>query len=151
HLADCVSCRVLVEELRRDLPSRSELRPEAVPDSRAWPVWVGAKASPARFGEIWWTSQAIGKSQGPTGRILLLILSDLWEEERQSWCDVVPLSTDIENATSVDFLLSRGDTNMQVPWRVCFRFQTVASPEVLDTRIGALTASGHAEIERVLA
>lgn len=151
HLADCVSCRVLVEELRRDLPSRSELRPQAVPDSTTWPAWAGAKARPARFGEIWWTSQRLGTPSESTGRILLLILSDLWEEERQSWCDVVPLSTDIENATSVDFLLSRGDTDVQVPWRVCFRFQTVARPEALDTRIGALTASGYAEIQRVLA
>src|SRR5207249_3332358 len=94
HLADCVSCRVLVEELRRDLPNRVELRSQALPKSAAWSFWEGVKASSPKFGEIWWTSQAIGKSSRPVRRILLLILSDLWEEERQSWCDVVPLSTD---------------------------------------------------------
>ena len=150
HLKNCLSCRVLVEELRRDLSTRVPLHVPTLPDSHSWPRWEGVKAEAVNFGDIWWSAEALGQSVEPALRVPLLLLSDAWEEGAQSWFDVVPLSSDIENATSLDFVLLRGDTDLQVPWRVCLRLQTIASREALDTRIGALTTVGRTAVKRVL-
>jgi hypothetical protein len=69
----------------------------------------------------------------------------------RSWFDVVPLSTDIENSTSLDWVLQRSDTDRAVPWRVLLRYQTVAERNALETRIGTLTAVGRSTLEEVLA
>src|SRR5262249_22065397 len=86
----------------------------------------------------------------PVRRFSTLVLSDAWEERGRFWCDVVPLSTDIENATSVDLLLRRGDTNIGVPWRVLFRYQTVAAIRQLEQSIGSLTEEGRAVVRAAL-
>jgi len=80
----------------------------------------------------------------------LLILSNPWCEKQRSWVEVVPLATDVENATSLDLVLYRDDTDIRVPWRVLFRNQTIAETNELDTRIGELTATGRAIVQSAL-
>jgi hypothetical protein len=142
---------VLVEELRRDLSNRLPLRATGHPDPLSWPRWEEAESDNVNFGEIWWSRHTLGNTLEPAVRVPLLAVSDAWEESGRQWLDVVPLSTDIENATSVDFVLLRGDTDLKVPLRVCLRLQTVASRSALDTRIGRLTASGRTAIQLVMA
>jgi hypothetical protein len=78
------------------------------------------------------------------------VLSEVSEEKNQSWCEVVPLLTDIENATSLDLVLVRSETSMDVPWRVALRHQTVANIRDLGARIGCLTEPGRAIVQKVL-
>jgi hypothetical protein len=83
-------------------------------------------------------------------RILMLLLSDVWEENGRSWCDVVPVSTDIENATSLDLVLARADTDVGIPWRILLRSQTVASVANVGARIGCLTQSGKVLLRQAI-
>jgi hypothetical protein len=72
-------------------------------------------------------------------------------EGGRSWAHIVPLSTDIENATSLDLLLGDADTDLAVPWRALLRYQTVAERSDFDSRIGTLTPTGRGMLEQVLA
>jgi hypothetical protein len=152
HLRECRPCQLLAEELRRDLPLRRQLRVPRIPLADSWPRWHEAKPSSPVFGDIWWNAKSVGGSDyNPTARVPLLVLSDLWEERDRSWLEVVPLSTDIENATSLDLVLHRSDTDLQVPWRALLRYQTVSERDELDGRIGKLTETGRAVVQDVLA
>jgi len=62
----------------------------------------------------------------------------------------VPLSSDVESATSVDVVMRRSDTDMNIPWCVLFRHQTTAEIGDLESRIGRLTDRGKALIANVL-
>src|SRR5574341_1059312 len=86
HLRECRPCQLLVEELRRDLPLRRQLRVPRIPLADSWPRWHEAKPSSPVFGDIWWNAKSVGGSDyNPTARVLLLVLSDLWEERDRSW------------------------------------------------------------------
>ena len=149
HLQECRPCRLLVEELRRESHS-PELIASGVPQPESWPRWRETRPLSPAFGEIWWSTQFREPDSDPTGRVLLLILSDPWTEKSRSWVEVVPLATDIENATSLDLVLTRGDTDMNVPWRVLFRYQTIVERDEIDSRIGDLTATGRVIIKDAL-
>jgi hypothetical protein len=80
---------------------------------------------------------------------MMLVISDIWHEYDHAWCEVVPLSTNFENATSLAFLLSRGATTLGVSFRVSLRYQTTADSSTLLTRIAALTDEGRAVLRDV--
>ena len=149
HLPDCRACQMLVDELQRE--RRPQLHPSRVAYVTSWPNWSEAEAETAGFAEIWWTSDSIGSTHGRVPRVPALVISDAWKEAERSWCEVVPLSTDTENATSLDLFLSRSDTDLNVPWRVLFRYQTVVEMDELDSRIGKLTQAGRGAVEAALA
>ena len=152
HLRECRPCQLLVEELRRDLPLRRQLSVPHIPLADSWPRWHEAKSPSPVFGDIWWSAKSVGGSDyNLTARVPLLALSDLWEERDRCWLEVVPLSADIENATSLDLVLRRSDTDLEVPWRAFLRYQTVAERDELDGRIGKLTETGRAVVQDVLA
>jgi hypothetical protein len=148
HLPACLPCQLLVEELRRT--PRPRLQP-SMPKANVWPCWPEAKPSSPSFGDIWWTTESLGATGKSVTRVLVLLVSDAWEESGRSWCDIVPLSTDIENATSVDLLIQRTDTDLGIPWRMLSRYQTIANIRDLGARIGALTRSGREIVEKALA
>jgi hypothetical protein len=81
----------------------------------------------------------------------VVVISDAWQEAGRSWCEVVPLSSDIENATSLDLILRRSDTDLDVPRRALLRYQTVVEMDELDSRIGKLTEAGKGLVHNVLA
>jgi hypothetical protein len=148
HLPTCLPCQVLVEELQRE--GRPQLRPARLPKPDIWPHWREAEQTPVAFGEIRWTTASLPTTRTPVSRVSVLVLSNLWEEKGCLWCDVVPVSTDIENSTSLDLTLRRSDTNMGIPLRVLFRYQTVADARHLDHSIGSLTQEGGAVVRDAL-
>jgi mRNA-degrading endonuclease toxin of MazEF toxin-antitoxin module len=147
HLEACVPCRLLVEDLRRQprvLLDRKHLA------SKEWPHWRTTKPAVPQFGEIWWTARVRSEEELPLERLLIVVISDVWKERGHSWCDVVPLTSDIENATSLDMLLSRDDNDLYVPWRALLRHQIVAETMDLDSRIGSLTDDCKAVVRQAL-
>jgi len=149
HLLECRACQVLVEELGRE--RRPQLHLSRVPNVDSWPHWREAEAPLAGFGEIWWTADSIGSAHALVPRVPVLVISDVWQEAGRSWCEVVPLSADTENATSLDLILRRTDTDLEVPWRALLRYQTVVEMRELDSRIGRLTDAGQGVVHAVLA
>jgi hypothetical protein len=147
HLTECLPCRLLVEELRREARPQLQLSRLSRPD--AWPHWRETEQTSVTFGEI---RLAPGPSTATNtlGRVPVLVLSDTWEEKGNTWCEVVPLLTDIENATSLDIVLHRNDTDLEVPWRVPLRGQTIANVRALGAPIGCLIESGRKIVERAL-
>jgi hypothetical protein len=143
HLAECRPCQLVVERIRGDLPNRRQVSSAPPPKLGSWPQWHSTRDASPGFCELWW-SMPLGTDTAPDEpRVALLVLSNLWDEMGQSWCEVVPVSTDIENATSLDVILHRGDTDLGVPWRAMLRYQTVAERNVLDSRFGVLTEQGR--------
>ncbi len=139
HLTECLPCRLLVEELRRE--ARPQLQSSRLPRPDAWPHWREIERSSVAFGEIRWAS---GPSTAITvGRVPVLVLSDIWEEKGNTWCEIVPLLTDIENATSLDIVLHRNETDLEIPWRVPLRGQTIANVRALGAPIGCLLERGR--------
>jgi hypothetical protein len=149
HLPECRPCQLLVEELRRE--RRPPLRPSRVPDVGSWRHWCEIKEQSAAFGEIWWTIGLPKSLETAMTRVPVLVLSNVWHEKGSSWCEVAPLSTDFERATSLDLILRWSETDMEVPWRVLLRYQTIAELCDLDTRMGKLTEEGHAVVQDALA
>jgi hypothetical protein len=147
HLTECRPCQILVDELRRD--KRPSLRPTNQPAADSWPRWSEAKEAAPRFGELWWTASSLESSR-ELPKIPVLVLSETWLEEGHQWCEVVPLSTDIESATSLDLVMRRSETDMNVPWCVLMRYQTTAEISALESRIGRLTERGKALIADVV-
>jgi hypothetical protein len=80
----------------------------------------------------------------------LLILTDSWLDHGQRWVDVVPLATDSENASTLDWLLERSDTDVGVPWRAILRYQQIVERQALDSCFGTLSAQGIAALHDVL-
>jgi len=62
----------------------------------------------------------------------------------------VPLLTDIENATSLDVVLHRTETDLEIPWRVPLRGQTIANVRALGAAIGCLTEPGRKIVQAAL-
>ena len=149
HLPECRSCQILVDDLQRDL--RPQLRLSQLPSADSWPQWLETQETSAAFGQIWWTTDLPPTAKERMARAPVLVMTDMWQEKDRSWCDVVPLFTDIENATSLDLVLLRIDTDLGVPWRTLLRYQTVVEMEELDARIGELTDSGRNLVRHVLA
>ena len=102
------------------------------------------------MGDVWWTRLAPGDGQNRAICLLVLVVSDLWKEKGESWCDVIPLKSDVENATSLDLTLFPSDTDLNVPWRVLLRRQTVASSRDLSARVGELTVGGLGIVQKAL-
>lgn len=148
HLPLCRPCQLLVEELRRE--GRPQLRLSRLPKSEAWPRWIEAEPASPAFGDIRWTGDSLRTTSTLVTRVQVLVMSDVWEEKGGSWCEVVPLLTDIENATSLDLVLARSENTMAVPWRVLLRYQTIANIRDLGARIGCLTEPGRASVQKAL-
>src|SRR5882672_12140013 len=122
HLLKCLPCQILVDELRRD--ERPSFRSANLPPADSWPHWTEVKEPAPRFGDIWWTVSSV-ESGRELPRIPVLVFSDTWREKGHSWCELVPLSSDVENATSLDLVMLRSDTDMNVPWCAFLRNQTI--------------------------
>ena len=148
HLSKCRPCQVLVEELRRD--SRPSLHPANLPKPESWPRWNETHQAAPTCGEIWWTRQSLGSADDDLPRVPVLVISEVWPEKGSSWCELVPLSSDIENATSLDLVMLRSDTDMNVRWRALLRHQTIGATSDLETRIGQLTAQGETLVKNVI-
>jgi len=148
HLPKCRPCQLLVEELRREKRPRLSRAPFV----ESWPRWTETRDAAPAFGDIWWTSSESPEAQISIGfRIVVLVVSDVWQEHGRLWCEVVPLSTNVEDATSLDVVLLRRDTDTEVPWTVLLRNQMIAEVRDLDTRFGRLTDPGQALIRDVVA
>ncbi|SRR6266487_804427 len=150
HLRECQPCRILVEELRRDATNREPLR-LSIPPATQWPRWNESATKFAAYGEIWWSAWVPEGEALPGRRVPLLVASHPWKEHGDTWFEVVPLSSDVENATAVDLQLLATDTNLGVPWRALFRYQTIVRQQQLDARIGQLTDGGRSLIDEVVA
>lgn len=148
HLQECVPCQLLIDELRQH--SRAELDSSKYPKSESWPRWKESRPPFPRFGEIWWTSDSLKTRDLAIVRLLVAIVSEAWEERGKSWCDVVPLMSDIENATSLDLVLSRESNTLRVPWRMLLRYQTVMEVNDLGFRVGSMTSEGATVIQQAL-
>src|SRR5690242_20420704 len=82
HLTECLPCRLLVEELRREARPQLQLSRLSRPD--AWPHWRETEQTSVTFGEI---RLAPGPSTATNtlGRVPVLVLSDTWEEKGNTW------------------------------------------------------------------
>ena len=148
HLLECLSCQLLVAKLKAE--PRLTLRAKQMTTTFEWPQWSESSEECPKLGDVWWTRLAPGGGKSHAIRLLVLIVSDLWKEKEESWCDVIPLKTDVENATSLDLLLFPSDTDLNAHWRVLLRRQTVASSRDLSARVGALKVSGLGILQKAL-
>lgn len=147
HLSQCRSCQILVDQLRRE--KRPPLRPRNLPSADSWPRWTEVKDASPQFGDIWWTSSSL-RSARDLQRIPVLVFSEPWHEQGHTWCEAVPLSSDVENATSLDLVMLHTDSDINVPWRALLRHQTIVDTGDLESRIGRVTTQGQALLRDVL-
>lgn len=148
HLHECLSCQLLVAKLKAE--QRPVLRAGQIRSTSEWPQWVESRGISPQLGDVWWTRLAPGGGKSSAIRLLVLVVSDLWKDKGDSWCDVIPLKSDVENATSLDLTLSPSDTDLNVSWRALLRRQTVASSRDLSARVGALTIGGLGILQKAL-
>lgn len=148
HLHECIPCQLLVARLKAE--HRPILRAKQMTTRFEWPQWDESREEFPKMGDVWWTRLAPGGGKSHAMRLLVLVVSDLWKEKAESWCDVIPLKSDVENATSLDLLLFPSDTDLNAPWRVLLRRQTVASSRDLSARVGALTVGGLGILQKAL-
>jgi hypothetical protein len=150
HLAECASCRALVNELAATAGERADariaLRLSAQHRRRA-PVLTTMAPRDVTAGQIWWlTAETVDQ------RLSVLVLAAVLENGgSEPLIDVAPLWTDEDNATSADLLLNESDSTTGVRWRVAFRRQTLVHRASLDALAGTLTASGQALLNEALA
>jgi predicted anti-sigma-YlaC factor YlaD len=149
HLAECASCRALVDQLAATTSERADaqvvLRLIAQRQRRDT---LTANMTPheVKAGQIWWlTTETLDQ------RLPVLIVAVVQEDDSEPLIDVAPLWTDEDNATPADLLLNESDSTIGVRWRVAFRRQTLVARASLDTLVGRLTASGQALLNEALA
>jgi hypothetical protein len=151
HLSTCLPCQILLDQLTTQVHSRVPLKlSPTLTERHDWPRWHELVTSSPAFGDIWLTSLRREEETAEVSRIPLLVLSNPWEEGGRMWIEVVPISNDIEDATALDAVLSRGDTDLEVPWRAILRHQSVAQRDDLGTCIGRLTSRGKAFLQDVV-
>jgi hypothetical protein len=148
HLHECLSCQLLVAKLKAE--HRPILGAGQIHSASAWPQWAESREVFPKLGDVWWTRLASGAGKTSAIRLLVLVVSDLWKDKGDSWCDVIPLKSDVENATSLDLTLFPSDTDLNVSWRALLRRQTVASSRDLSARVGALTVGGLGIVQKAL-
>jgi hypothetical protein len=148
HLHECIPCQLLLARLKAE--QRPIMRAKQMTTRFEWPQWDESREECPKMGDVWWTCLAPGGGKSRAMRLLVLVVSDLWKEKAESWCDVIPLKSDVENATSLDLLLFPSDTDLNTPWRVLLRRQTVASSRDLSARVGALTVGGLGILQKAL-
>lgn len=143
HLRTCVSCRALVERLRRSALSNepSLARPPAAPVA-----WRDDPDCPLQAGDIWLsasTFESASISYSELDRLPLLMLDDGVEEEGGRWFDVVPLDSDTENAAELHLLLFPEDSSLGVPLRARFDLQGPVEAGQLQGAVGSLSPAGE--------
>jgi len=148
HLHECLPCQILVAKLRAE--HRPVLRAKKTTSTVEWPQWGESREEFPKMGDVWWTRLAPGGGKSRAIRLLVLVVSDPWKEKAESWCDVIPLKSDVENATSLDLLLFPSDTDLNVPWRALLRHQTVVSSRDLSARVGTITVCGLGILQKAL-
>lgn len=156
HLADCQSCRVLVDALSADTAT-------AVPTNwgdafarRTDANWQEVRPANPAPAEVWFSAadfemeepvvahakQARHFGYHDADRVLLLILNHT-HEDHMDWWDVVPVLSDIELATETDLVILSGENTLGTPMRALFAHQLRVARAQLDTRVGSLTESGE--------
>ncbi|MGI9102549.1 MAG: hypothetical protein ACR2IF_08905 [Terriglobales bacterium] len=146
HLPTCVSCQLLVEQLKTE--QRPEFNAVFLSQPTNWQKWAKDNSSVPTKGDIWLTQDVLSTEH--LRNVVLLVLSDVWQEKGDSWCEVAPLTTDIERASSLELVLQRNDTTLEVPMLVLFRLQTTVNTRDFGKRIGGLTEDGSAIVEAAL-
>lgn len=140
HLTDCLPCQLLVNNLSREHRQRLAFR--RMPRANDWPQWsIRTSASPI-VGNIWLT-EPVSTGVIQLGRLLVLVVTDVWTEAERSWCDVVPIITDVENATSLDLVLRSAETTLAVSLRLVLRHQMTIEVSQLEGIVGNMTAVGN--------
>jgi hypothetical protein len=145
HLADCPSCRALIDSLETTSAGEPRLNNNR---SAASPVKLEEHATALAAGQMRWVAPSDADV-----RIPVLVLDVDTDEPVESDADmvddtvhVVPLWTDRENATSSDLLLDAEDSSTGVPWRVAFRRQTILPAHAIGNELGELTSSGRGKV-----
>jgi hypothetical protein len=151
HLRDCISCRSLLDSLRElekpstDWASHFSGRLDA--------VWHEERVMTPSLGEFWWSARSFDfddASYANVDRIVVLVISAPEQDHQWDWLDVVPVDTEVENATATDFELTPDDSTLETPLRVLFGAQCKSARGQLDSRIGSLTELGLATLDSVL-
>ncbi|MGO8967756.1 MAG: hypothetical protein ACLQGN_30240, partial [Mycobacterium sp.] len=75
-------------------------------------------------------------------RVLMLVLTDQTEENNFRWHDVVPVLSDVEQATETDLLIAEQESTLGGPWRALFAHQMKVAQQQLDTYVGSLSTAG---------
>jgi hypothetical protein len=150
HLAECASCRALVDALAATAGERADariaLRLSAQHRHRA-PLITTMAPRDVTAGQIWWLAGETADQRLP----VLVVAVDGGNGGNEPLIDVAPLWTDEDNATPADLLLNESDSTTGVRWRVAFRRQTLVHRPSLDTLAGTLTASGQELLNEALA
>lgn len=150
HLDSCPSCAVLVRSLSEE--------PAAVPPAgwaerfrgRTSASWRFEPADEPVFGELWLSRPQRTQLAYPADTrdgIPLLIVSDPFDETGIRWVRVVPVRSDVEDATPTDYLLNGEETTVGCPWRLVFSHEGPVPNAWLAGRVGCMTSEGR---ERVL-
>lgn len=153
HLDQCPSCREVVSILkaRLDQVPRVTGWTEGI-DLHATKPWPEKRLPEARQGEIWLSATSF--LEGSFGyrdqnRLPLLVLNHRDRPDGR-WLEVVPVWTDVENASSNDLLLNSDETTLGAQFRAIFRWQGMVAERQLDNAIGKLTTAGEKKLETVL-
>jgi len=143
HLVACVSCRALVERLRRSaLPNELSL---VLPLADAVP-WRDERGRTPQAGDIWLSAPTFDGATGSyheLDRLPLLLLDDGIEERGERWFDVVPLDTETEHAAELHLLLDAEDTSLRAALRARFDLQGPVGAGQLQGSAGSLSPSGE--------
>lgn len=177
HLADCPSCRALVASLIEGsgLASPQE-GSETASDNTDWfTAFFGAmdavwqedrpeRPAPAQFwfsasdfelDDVVFGAPGSGKSGSLTyhgvDRMLLLVVSHPDDDHAHGWLDVVPVLSDVEQASETDLLFSAEENSLGAPWRALFAYQCKVARQQLDTRVGVLSTVGAQTLRAALA
>lgn len=155
HLSECISCQTL-------LASLSDGRQVNVaPDwanafaGRTDAVWHEQSGKQPARGEFWFSAPrfaldvaGVELANSPSfsyeevDRVLMLVLTDQTEENNFRWHDVVPVLSDVEQATETDLLIAEQESTLGGPWRALFAHQMKVAQQQLDTYVGSLSTGG---------
>lgn len=156
HLAECSSCRTLIESLREAPsfkidPTDWKIDEEALASA---PHWAARVATEVNYGQIWLTRSDFDHtsvSYSDVERVFVVVLDKPSEEYGWSWVPVAPLLTDTDNVTTTDLILRSTDSTLNVPFGAYFRYQTLLAIQQLETCLGELTAEGRKVFDDVMA
>jgi hypothetical protein len=141
HVSICIPCRLRKNAFEADM-EKTRLLSLELSMPRQVRKWTHAQERGVRFGDIWWSVLIKDPKTDLSARVPVLIISDSWSQFESEWVHVVPLSSEIENASSLDLLFEPNETDLGVYYLALLRYQTVAATKHLESWFGTLRQTG---------
>jgi len=154
HLADCLSCQQVVQNLQKDQPmpaARTDWLRDL--DSIAMGAWKEERRASAKTGQIWLTAGSFAEasfSYENQPRIPVLILNESHRSDGR-WLDVVPAWIDDVSRSSAMVRLAEHETDLGARMSLLFDLQGLVAQRQLESYVGTLTPAGESTVAAVMA